>query len=148
MNPTTQTDQHLAAALDEWAAAYARKDPAAFAAAFGDHDGVVLLGTGRDEIAIGRAAIRDLLQRDFDEAGDLEVKFGELRISTAGDVAWAVAPNAVIEATVSGQRQSIPVRITTVLERFDGRWLIQHAHVSAPMVNQEVGHSFPAPATT
>jgi uncharacterized protein (TIGR02246 family) len=142
MDSTTQTQQHLVAALEEWAAAYARKD----AAAFGDHDGVVLLGTGGDEIAIGRAAIRDLLQRDFDEAGDLEVKFGELRISTAGDVGWAVAPDAVIEATVSGERQSIPVRITTVLERADGRWLIQHAHVSAPMANQEVGHSFPAPA--
>ncbi|HTU85757.1 MAG TPA: SgcJ/EcaC family oxidoreductase [Solirubrobacteraceae bacterium] len=146
MNPTTHVQRQLAAALDEWAAAYARKDADAFAAAFGDHDDVVLLGTGGDEIAVGRAAIRDLLQRDFDEAGELDVKFGELRISTTADVAWVVAPDAVIEATLGGETQSIAVRITTVLQHTDGGWLIQHAHVSAPMANQDVGHSFPAPA--
>ncbi len=144
MNDTVETQQQVAAALDEWAAAYGRKDAVAFAAAFGDHDGVVLLGTGADEIAVGRAAIRDLLQRDFDEADELAVTFGDLRVSTARDLAWAVTSNAIVHATVGGESQAIPVRVTMILQHVDTRWLIQHAHVSAPLAGQEVGHSFPA----
>jgi uncharacterized protein (TIGR02246 family) len=147
MTAAAETRQEVIAAMNDWAAAYDRKDPAAYAAAFADDADVILLGTGADEIAVGRDAIRDMIQSDFEEAEQVRVELGEVRVSAAGDVAWAVMPDVIVDVTVGGQQQSIPLRITTVFRRTDGRWLIQHAHVSAPMAGQEAGHSFPAPAT-
>jgi uncharacterized protein (TIGR02246 family) len=147
MSATAETRQQVIAAMDEWAGAYGRKDPAGYADAFADCDDVILLGTGADEVVAGRAAIRELIQRDFDESDQLQVELGDIRVSGAGDVAWAVMPDAGVEVTVGGEQQSIPLRITAVFQRTGGRWLIQHAHVSTPMAGQEAGQSFPAPAT-
>jgi uncharacterized protein (TIGR02246 family) len=147
MSSIAETRQQVIAAMDDWAAAYDHKDPAAYAAAFGDDDDVIPLGTGADEIAVGRDAIRHMIQRDFEEAEQVRVELGDVRVAAAGDVAWAVMPKAAVEVTVGGQEESIPLRITAVFQRTDGPWLIRHAHVSAPMAGQETGHSFPAPAT-
>jgi uncharacterized protein (TIGR02246 family) len=147
MSATAKTQQQVIAAMNDWAAAYDRKDAAAYADAFGGDDDVILLGTGSDEIAVGRNAIRHMIQRDFEEAEQVRVELGDVRVAAAGDVAWAVMPDAAVEVTVDGQQQSIPLRITAVFQSTDGRWLIRHAHVSAPMTAQEAGHSFPAPAT-
>jgi PhnB protein len=143
MRASKGTEQQVVAALDDWAAAYGRKDADAYATAFGDDDDVLLFGTGSDEVVAGRKKIADLLRRDFEEADELLVRLGEVQVSAAGDVAWAATRDAVIEASVGGQKRTIPLRITAVLQRTDGRWLIQHAHVSAPLAGQEPGKSFP-----
>lgn len=144
MRASTQTEQQVIAVLDEWAAAYDRKDPDAYAATFSEDDDVLLFGTGSDEVVAGRDKIAELLQRDFEEADQLRVRLGDLHVSEAGEVAWAATHNAVVEVSAGGQDQTIPLRLTAVLQRRDGRWLIQHAHVSAPLAGQQPGHSFPS----
>ena len=143
MKASLETQQQVVAALDDWAAAYGRKDADAYAAAFSDDDDVLLFGTGTDEVVVGRGKIAELLRRDFEQADQLQVRLGEVRVSAAGDVAWAATPDAVVEATVAGEDQSLPLRITAVLQRMNGKWVIQHAHVSAPLAGQEPGQSFP-----
>src|SRR5437016_6154741 len=61
-------------------------------------------------------------------------------------VGGATMGSAVVDASVAGQDESFPLRITAVLERRDDRWVIQHAHFSAPTFTQEPGQSFPARA--
>jgi uncharacterized protein (TIGR02246 family) len=140
-----ETEEQVVAALEEWAAAYAGKDADAFAGRFSDDDDVLLFGTGSDEVAVGRQEIADLLRRDFEQADQLRFTLGEVRVSAAGDVAWAGTHDATVDARVGGQEESYSaLRLTAVLQRRDGRWLIQHAHLSAPLAGQEVGQSFPA----
>lgn len=143
MRASKETEQQVVAALEGWAAAYGDKDADAYAAAFGDGDDVLLLGTGSDEVVVGRDKIAELLRRDFEEAESVLVNLGGLQVSSDGDVAWAVTHDAAVEATIGGQHLTMPLRITTVLRRTDGHWLIQHAHVSAPLAGQEPGKSFP-----
>lgn len=143
MRASKETEQQVVAALEGWAAAYGDKDADAYAAAFGDGDDVLLLGTGSDEVVVGRDKIAELLRRDFEEAESVLVNLGGLQVSSNGDVAWAVTHDAAVEATIGGQHLTMPLRITTVLRRTDGHWLIQHAHVSAPLAGQEPGKSFP-----
>ena len=143
MNASEETQQQVVAALGEWAAAYRRMDADAYAAAFSDDDDVLLFGTGSDEVVVGRDNIAELLRRDFEQADQLRVGLGEVSVSAAGDVAWAATHDAVVDARVGGKDQSFPLRITTVMQRRDGQWVIQHAHVSAPLAGQESGQSFP-----
>src|SRR5690349_4134283 len=143
MKASEETQQQVVAALGDWAAAYGRMDADAYAAAFSDDDDVLLFGTGSDEVVVGRVNIAELLRRDFEQADQLRVGLGEVSISAAGDVAWAATHDAVVEARVGGKDQSFPVRITAVMQRKDGQWVIQHAHVSAPLAGQESGQSFP-----
>ena len=144
MRAPAETQQQVIAALEEWAAAYGRKDADAYAAAFGEDDDVLLFGTGTDEVAVGRERIAELLRRDFEQADQLRATLGDVHVSAAGDVAWAATHDAVVEASVGGQDQSFALRMSVVLQRTDGRWVIQHAHISAPLAEQEAGQSFPA----
>jgi uncharacterized protein (TIGR02246 family) len=143
MKAPPRIQQQVVKALDDWATAYGRKDAEAYAAAFSDDDDVLLFGTGSDEVVVGRREIAELLRRDFDQADQLRVTLGEVRVSAAGDVAWAATHDAVVGARVGGQDQSFPLRITAVLQRRNGRWAIQHAHISAPLAGQEPGQPFP-----
>ena len=60
-------------------------DAAACDAAFAEGDGVILLGTGADEVVTGRAAIQQQLQRDFDETDEVRVELGGVRVASAGE---------------------------------------------------------------
>jgi uncharacterized protein (TIGR02246 family) len=141
-------ERELRAMLQEWADAYGRKEADAYAAMFSDRDDVIVFGTGADEVRVGPQEIAEQARRDFAQADRLAARLGDVRITVAGDLAWAMMSDAIVEATVAGQDQVFPLRITTVLRRSDGRWLIEHAHISAPMATQAPGQSFPAPERT
>lgn len=48
-----------------------------------------------------------------------------------------------IRAKASGQEISSPVRITTVLEQREGRWLVIQSYDSLPAAGQKEGESWP-----
>jgi uncharacterized protein (TIGR02246 family) len=143
MRASAESEQQVIAVLDALAAAYARKEVDAFVDQFSDEDDVVVFGTGIDEVRVGRQQIAAQARRDFGEADRLAFRLGEVRVSAAGEVAWAVLPDAAIEASVGGQEESFALRVTMVLQQRDGRWLIHRAHISAPLAGQEPGRSFP-----
>jgi antitoxin VapB len=112
MRASSEIEQQVEAVLDEFAAAYARKDVDAAIALFSDDEDAVVFGTGADEVRVGREQVADQLRRDFAEAGRLLVKFGDARISAAGEVAWAATSDASIDVTVAGEDQSLSLRLT------------------------------------
>jgi ketosteroid isomerase-like protein len=57
----------------------------------------------------------------------------DIQIHPAGNVTWVDGTLEMGGTTAQGEKQSISLRWTAVLEQqADGRWLIAHEHVSAP----------------
>jgi uncharacterized protein (TIGR02246 family) len=143
MTAESDVERDVRSLLEAWVRAYNELDADAYAALFSDD--AVAFGTGVDEVRIGRQEIEEQARRDFAQAERLAARLGEVSIYGTGDVAWATVSNAMVEASVIGQDQRFPLRITAVLRRADGRWLIHHAHISTPMAAQDAGQSFPSP---
>ncbi len=58
----------------------------------------------------------------------------DLQIHTDGNSTWVEATLNVDATTVHGEKQPMVFRWTLVLEKQDGSWIIQHEHVSVPLV--------------
>ena len=56
----------------------------------------------------------------------------DIQIHPEGKITWVDGTLEMGGMTPQGQKESIPLRWTAVLEQQDGRWLIVHEHVSAP----------------
>src|SRR5580765_3583181 len=104
MRPDPRTEAEVKELLARIVDAAGRRDAGAAIAMFADDPDVFLFGTGVDEARKGPAGIRE-------------------RISSAGAVAWT-AGDVVIRVVVSDRALDVPHRLTTVLERRDGKWLI------------------------
>jgi class 3 adenylate cyclase len=119
-----------------------RRDVGAAMSLFADDPDVFLQGTGADEARTGRAAIREQIERDFNQADALSWRLLPQSVSSAGSVAWT-AGDVLIRVTMGGQTMDIPHRLTTVLERRGGAWQIVQMHLSVASTAQVVGQSFP-----
>jgi len=56
----------------------------------------------------------------------------DIQIHPEGKITWVDGTLEMSGTTPQGQKESIPLRWTAVLEQQDGRWVIVHEHVSAP----------------
>jgi ketosteroid isomerase-like protein len=56
----------------------------------------------------------------------------DIQIHPEGKITWVDGTLEMGGMTPQGQKESIPLRWTAVLEQQDGRWVIVHEHVSAP----------------
>jgi class 3 adenylate cyclase len=119
-----------------------RRDAESAVEFFADDPDVFLYGTGVDEARKGRAEIRAQIERDLSQSDAWSWTLGQQSISSAGDVAWT-AGDVVIRVTVGDDTLDVPHRLTTVLERRDGRWLMLQMHLSVPNGGQAIGQSFP-----
>jgi ketosteroid isomerase-like protein len=104
---------------------------------------VTFIGTGVDEERIGISEIKEQIQRDWAQSESASIDWDRLCVSAQGTVAW-VAANVRLKARVSGREMTLSGRITAVMDKRDGRWLIDQLHMSVPMVGQKEGHSFPS----
>ena len=141
MKADPQVASEVASAIDRMANAYASRDLTAAMACFAADPDIVLYGTGRDEKRVGPQEIRTQIERDWSQTDQVELAFTSQSISAAGDVAWA-ALDGSFEVRAGGDAVSIPARVTFVLEKRGGSWLIVHAHFSTPSLNQDEGSSF------
>jgi uncharacterized protein (TIGR02246 family) len=141
MKADTRTQSEVTAALQKFADAYAKRDLKALLECFASDADVVLYGTGADEKRIGLEQIRTQVDRDWAQSESAAMSFTWTSISAADDVAW-VAADGVLKFRADGQDMSLPVRITLVFERREGKWLIAQSHFSAPALGQEEGQSF------
>ena len=122
---------------------YKRRDMEAFMATFAPDADTVVYGTGADEKRIGPDEIRFQAQRDWDQTDALSMVFNEMSVSAAGSVAW-VASDGGFQIRAGGQEFNMPARVSMVLEKRNGDWLIVHSHFSVPASGQEEGDSIPA----
>ena len=141
MKADTRTENEVTAALQKLTHAYAKRDLEGFLECFASDADVVIYGTGADEKCIGVEQIRTQAERDWAQSESAAMLFTWTSISGAGVVAWA-AVDGTFRFRADGQDMSLPARITFVLERREGRWLIVQSHFSTPASGQEEGQSF------
>ncbi len=128
--------------LEDYADAYCAKDIDALMRVFDDTDNISVIGTGADELCVGRDAVKELFLRNFDEAtaNKFEWDWVDTRISS---------DHAVISATLSihleymENQLTVPVRWTVVLKNENSRWVWIHRHASTAASNQDEGQAYP-----
>jgi ketosteroid isomerase-like protein len=141
MTADSQTQEEVLAALQRMTVAYRKRDLEAVMAAFGSDPDVMLFGTGADEVRRGKDAIRTQVQRDWGQSDEVSLGLRWGPVSAAGDVAWAWAEGS-FDFRAGDVEGSLPARLSVVLERRDGQWLIVHSHFSTPAAEQVEGESF------
>jgi ketosteroid isomerase-like protein len=141
MTADSHTQDEVVAALQRMTVAYQKRDLEAVMAAFGSDPDVMLFGTGADEVRRGKDAIRTQVQRDWGQSDEVSLALRWGPVSAAGDVAWAWAEGS-FDFRAGDVEGSLPARLSAVLERRDGQWLIVHSHFSTPAAEQVEGESF------
>ncbi len=142
MKADAKTEAAVLAVLDKLAERYSKRDLDGVMALFAPDPDLVLVGTGADETRIGFDEARSQIERDFSQTDAVSMKLDPRSVSAAGSVAWVVA-DVTNRAEVGSQYVSIPMRVTTVLEQREGRWLIVQIHASVHMAGQPEGESWP-----
>ena len=142
MKAHPRTEAEVASVLSRIVDIVRAGDVDAAVAFFADDPDVFLQGTGVDEARTGRAAIREQIERDFTQSDALSWTMLPQSVSSAGSVAWT-AGDVVIRVTMGGRTVDIPHRLTTVLERRGGQWLMLQMHLSVANQAQTSGQSFP-----
>ncbi len=142
MKVDPKTEAAVMSVVRQFAETFNTHDINSGLALFASDPDVVFIGTGGDEKCIGLAEIKAELERAFTQSERSLIQIGWYSVSAAGSVAWGAA-DAVIQAKVSGQEIRFPVRLTNVLEKRGGKWLILQSHASMPAAGQKEGESWP-----
>lgn len=142
MRADTKTEAAVMAVVNQLIEAFTKRDLDGALALFAPDPDVVFIGSGVDEKCIGLAEVKAEFERAFAQSEEASIQLGWYSVSAAGPVAW-VASDGVIQAKVSGQEISFPIRLTTVLEQRAGKWLVVHSHDSLPAAGQKEGESWP-----
>jgi len=142
MKADPKTEAAAMKVMNQLIEAFTKRDLDGALALFAPDPDVVFIGSGADERCIGLDEVKAEFERAFAQSEEASIQLGWYSVSAAGSVAW-VASDAVIQAKVSGQEISFPVRITIVLEQRGGRWLVVQSHDSLPAAEQKEGESWP-----
>jgi len=143
MNADEQTVSEVTEILTHFVEAYSRRDMGSLSALLAPDPDVTFFGTGADEERVGLTEIKEQIQRDWAQSESASIDWGRLSVSAQETVAW-VAAHVTLKARASGKDMIFPGRITVVMDKRDGKWLIDQWHISVPMSGQEEGHSFPS----
>ncbi len=143
MKADKQTTAEVQDTLHRFADAFSKRDMASLTAVLAPDPDVTFFGTGGDEERVGLSEITEQIQRDWSQSESASINWGGLSVSNAGPVAW-VAGDITFKAKANGKDITFPGRMTAVMDKRDGHWLIDQWHLSVPMSGQETGHSFPS----
>jgi len=142
MRPDPKTEAEVMEVLARVVDAAGRRDVEAAMALFADDPDVFLYGTGVDEARKGHAEIRAQIERDISQSDAWSWTLRQQSISSAGPVAWT-AGDVVIRVVLGDRVLDVPHRLTTVMERRDGKWSMLQMHLSVANGAQAIGQSFP-----
>ena len=110
-------------------------------------DEVHCFGTGEDEVLLNRDSLLYALERDFSELSNVTLRpEGKLTaIQTAEAVCLCTNVNVQYSLKNSPEKANhMPkLRFTVLLEQQQDDWRIVQIHISAPLVIQKTGRSFP-----
>jgi ketosteroid isomerase-like protein len=108
---------------------YLRRDStviATFVEDLFDPNDVVILGTDPGERYVGRDEVTQLLRADWSAWGHVRFALDSTRISSAGDVAWVIAP-----ASLTVGKRTVPLRFSAVLARDTVSWRFRQVQFQA-----------------
>ncbi len=122
--------------------AYGRLDVDGVLACYAPDPDIGVFGSGADEVYLGPKQAKKGLKRDFSQVRNVKVRLSKARVSAAGKVAW-LAADCLFTAHVAGCDTEMAGRLTAVLEKRKGCWLIMQSHFAMPFAGQAEGQSFP-----
>ena len=143
MNADEQTTSEVKEVLTHFGESFCKRDMGSLSDLIAPDPDVTFIGTGVDEERIGISEIKEQIQRDWAQSESASIDWTRLSVSAQGNVAW-VAAHDTLKAKANGREMTFPARITVVMDKRDGQWLIDQWHMSVPMTGQEEGQSFPS----
>ncbi|MHB8771311.1 MAG: nuclear transport factor 2 family protein [Syntrophales bacterium] len=142
MQADAKTKAEVLKTVREMWKAYARMDADGVLSFYAPDPDTVVIGSGADEVYVGPKQAKRGLKRDFTQARRVKVALAKVRVSAAGKVAW-LAANCLFSAYVAGCTVEMAGRLTMILEKRKGTWLILQSHFAMPYAGQAKGRSFP-----
>jgi len=136
-----KTEAEIKAVLEKSFEAYAKKDLDETMRLYAPDADLTVIGSGIDDKCVGLEQLREHFKRDFNYFESVNPTFKSVLVSTAGDIAW-FASDISVQTKAHGKETSFPARLTGVLRRRDGNWLIVQSHLSIPASEQSVEGSF------
>ena len=128
------TKKEVMAVICKFVEAYSKRDINNLLSIIAIDEDITVFGLEPDEKCIGIDKIKSQLERDWYQTNISSIEFTWISISSAGLLAW-VASEALMKIKANGTSVILPSRITSVLEKRDGKWLVVQAHFSVPEVN-------------
>jgi uncharacterized protein (TIGR02246 family) len=130
VEPDDANEAELIEVLDRFCSGFASRDAGAvFALCAPDLDLVVV--TSEEPLLRGPTELRAFLDRYMEGPTTYSWEWDRQDVSIAGSVAWLLAEGTETAASEERVVQQ-PYRMTMVLERREGRWLVRQVHGSSP----------------
>ncbi len=122
---------NIQSVFDQYAKAWKTKNIDLFAEIFSDDAHMVIFDT--ETRYDGGEAWKERLQNSFDLIDDINITFRDysIKVHPSGTIAWLSAFEDATWTTSEGQADKVEgMRITWVLEKTEGKWIIVEGHWS------------------
>ena len=129
------SDQRSAeAVLDQYLQAFRTRDQQGVAQVYAHDDDLVVFGSNPADRRFGWNATREYIRKYFAavDAIDVTLKERQIKVHRSGKTAWF---SQVLDWKETAGKETAAItglRISGVLEKRDGRWLIVQLHASGP----------------
>jgi ketosteroid isomerase-like protein len=130
VTPDTGIDAQVIEIHERFCSSFASRDAEAVMGLFGPDPDVAVV-TSEQALLRGPIELRDFLERYVEGSTTYSWEWERRDVSAAGSVAWLLAEGTEIAAS-SGGLERHPYRMTMVLERRAGGWLLMQVHGSSP----------------
>ncbi len=131
MRADATTEQEILAVFDRFNEVVPARDLPATMALFAQEADVLLLGSEAGEVAMGRGELLRFFTRIYSRPVRYSWVWRRRTVSCIGDIAWVFAEGEIVVRGVEGEKRG-PFRLTGVLEKREGRWLLAQFHGSEP----------------
>ncbi len=144
MKADKKVHDEVALTLQGFFDAYAKRDLNGVLAFWAPDPDVVMIGSGKDEKTMGINQFPKVIMRDWSQSDKATAKFKDITVSATGSVAWFAA-DITFSVQTGVEKFEFSGRITGVMEKRDGEWLLAQMHFSVPNTSQAQGQSWPKP---
>lgn len=128
--------------LNFYAKAYCQKNITAMMSLFDDSDNISVIGTGEDELCVGRDQVRELFLRNFNEATALKFEWDWIDTRVLDDHA-VISVKLKIHLEYLGENLIVPIRWTVVVKKKNDCWVWVHRHASTAAASQKKDQAYP-----
>ncbi|MGD9346465.1 MAG: SgcJ/EcaC family oxidoreductase [Candidatus Aminicenantes bacterium] len=125
---------NVQAVLNQYVEAWENLDIELFSKVFSHDDDIVIFSASPNKRYVGWEVFREDVQKSFHEMTSVEISFRDISIEVhaSGNIAWLSCLEDW-DFVYQGQPVSDEgARVTWILEKRNGQWVIIHAHWSMP----------------
>jgi len=140
-----KTHDEIAVTLMGMFDAYAKRDLNGVLAFWAPDSDVLIIGSGADEKSVGLSQFTKSLIRDWSQSDSASITAKNIAVSAAGTIAWFAA-DVAFSSKIGVDKFDLLGRLTGVMEKRSGDWLLVQMHFSVPCRTQAQGQSWPQPA--